>query len=49
VIRSFRSRRTALLFAGHRSRSFESIARTSQRKLEALNAAATLVEIVDYH
>ncbi len=45
MIRSFRSKETALLFHRQPSRRFEQIARTAKRKLDHLNAAAVLADL----
>ena len=46
VIRSFGDRRTDALFNDERVREFEGFARRAKRKLEALNAASRLEDLV---
>jgi proteic killer suppression protein len=45
VIRSFRSKETAMLFRREPTRRFEQIARTAKRKLDHLHAAAALADL----
>jgi toxin HigB-1 len=45
VIRSFRSKQTALLHSGERVKRFRAFERTAQRKLRQLDAAAELRDL----
>ena len=46
MIRSFGDKRTEALFRDERVRQFEGIARTAKRKLEAINAASRLDDLM---
>ena len=46
MIRSFGDRRTEALFRDERVRQFERIARAAKRKLEAVNAASRLSDLM---
>jgi toxin HigB-1 len=46
MIRSFGDKNTAALFNDERVRQFEGIARTAKRKLEAVNAASRLDDLM---
>ncbi len=46
MIRSFADRETELVFRGQRSRRFDAIARVALRKLEMLNAAGALDDLL---
>jgi toxin HigB-1 len=46
MIRSFGDKRTEALFRDERARQFQAFARSAKRKLEAVNAASRLEDLV---